>query len=314
MNIASGLGKSTDYGENKIEVKESNIGRRRGLVKGNLNSQSSASFMRFATPSKYNRIHHNLDSSYSQMNYLQKSQQLRRSSSRGNRLFTSTLSRNLTPMRTNFSRNFNHTPMHQRSGSLTRNDSLLSIHALNNPMKSQVQFHKARVKKLRLSNVNSATSSQLRAFNVYSPYCTFSNYKPQFKVLAAEGLSIETFEKEEEVNSDMSVVAKSLLQMCKCVKESLAYLKTNDIGRAKFSVISREWEFAEMDFEKHSAKLKDEHGVELFDDKKLEEFKMAKTDKGEHETLASVRSTVQKVLGNSDPFEGVSELLNTTGA
>lgn len=115
------------------------------------------------------------------------------------------------------------------------------------------------------------SSSGLNVFNIYSPFHDV-NYKPQFKALAPYEISIETFEKEGEINGDITIVAKSLLQMCKCVKDSLTHLKNNEIGRAKFSLISREWEFSELDFEKHSDKLKKIHKVEMYEGKTLEEF------------------------------------------
>lgn len=167
------------------------------------------------------------------------------------------------------------------------------------------------MKKLRLTNNNTSSSSNFKVFNIYSPYSSLT-YKPHFKALEPYNISIETFDKEGEVNGDITIVAKSLLQMCKSVKESLSHLRCNDLGRAKFSLISREWEFAEMDFEKHSNKLSAIHGVDMYKGKKLEEFKLKKGDTGRN--LKFVKSSVEKVLGNDDPFEGVMDSVTTKQA
>lgn len=92
--------------------------------------------------------------------------------------------------------------------------------------------------------------------------------------------------------------------MCKCVKDSLTHLKNNEIGRAKFSLISREWEFSELDFEKHSDKLKKIHKVEMYEGKTLEEFQAEKSQETKT-ALKNVQSSVKKLLGVADPFAEV---------
>ena len=91
--------------------------------------------------------------------------------------------------------------------------------------------------------------------------------------------------------------------MCKCIKDSLTNLKNNDIGRAKFSLLSREYEYAEMDIEKANHKLDDVHNVNMYRGLAVEEYKLKKDEKGK--ALKEVKTTVQKVLGYQDPFSGV---------
>jgi hypothetical protein len=86
----------------------------------------------------------------------------------------------------------------------------------------------------------------------------------EYKNLKKFGFDIGDIKKEEKINEDMIQLGKALTTLCKCVKESLEYLKINEFGKAKFSLVSRNWEYAELDWEKYKRKLEVEHGIEFY--------------------------------------------------
>jgi len=85
-----------------------------------------------------------------------------------------------------------------------------------------------------------------------------------YKNLEKEGFSMKTIEKEEKINEDMIKMGKALITLCKCIKESIGFLKIHDFGRAKFSLVSKQWEFAEMDWEKFKGRLEELHGIDFY--------------------------------------------------
>lgn len=111
----------------------------------------------------------------------------------------------------------------------------------------------------------------------------------------------------------MKNIAKSLLQMAKCVKESITHLKSGELGKAKFSLLSKEWEFAEMDYSKYKKSLTD-HGVETFEGEKLLEYKQLNDVANSKGGFKVGSSQFEKLLGFTDPFAGItnSVLSSTT--
>lgn len=118
---------------------------------------------------------------------------------------------------------------------------------------------------------------------------------------------MQTFETEEEINQDIKNLAKSLLQMAKCVKESINHLKNEDLSKAKFALISREWEFAEMDYAKHNQTLGTHEGLQTFEGDCLDGYKALQPDSQFSSVYKPTASSVEKLFGYSDPFAGITE-------
>lgn len=217
--------------------------------------------------------------------------------------------RNFTPLRSSYVASSKIlTPQKSLAASkqLMKCGSMSNINIRNQSGQEERSLIQNRLKQYKLVNNDSGQKGSLRVIKVYQS-SSVPQFKPEFRELVHHGITVKTFETEEEINQDIKNIAKSLLQMAKCVKESITHLKSEELGRAKFSLISKEWEFAEMDYSKHRKSLIDSHGVDMLDGDKLTEYKANHDSSQAKKMLKIANSKVEKLLGYADPFAGITE-------
>ena len=83
----------------------------------------------------------------------------------------------------------------------------------------------------------------------------YSTMPINFKNLRKFDFDFERIEREEKVNKSMTKLAESLLEISKCIKNSLAYMRVDDMVKSRFSMVSRNYEFAEKDYNKYKLEV-----------------------------------------------------------